>query len=755
MEGAVRSGGSPASAEAEKLAAPVHEERTREVPARETQVFTAPEIMCGGCLKTIETALAETPGVVSARANLSARRVTVTFDPNVTSPELVIAAIKKAGFSAALLIEGRDEVHAARVSELMPRVGVAGFAAANIMLLSVSVWSGHASDMDDAMKTLFHWISALIALPAIAYSGQPFFRSAAAALKAGRLNMDVPISLGIILATAMSFAQTMRGTEHVYFDAATMLVFFLLIGRLLDESMRARTRSAAENLMSLKALTATVLDPDGSVRRIATRSLTPGMTILVAAGERIAADGIILDGASDIDESLISGETLPKPVGKGDRVHAGTLNTGGPLRVQTTATEDNTLLAELSRLMLAGEQTRGRYVRLADRAARLYAPAVHLLGLSTLVGWLVTGHGWEIALTNAIAVLIITCPCALALAVPAVQVAAISRLFAQGVLVKVADGLERLSEVDTVVFDKTGTLSFGEPSLALDQPIDSDVLARAAGLAVMSRHPYAQAMVRAARLRGIAFEPQTGVTEVPGSGLSLNTPEGEERLGSAAFTGVAVTDARQAASLWYVRPGRAPVGFRFEDRLRKDAGETVAALKSAGFHVEILSGDRAEAVSDAARALGIADFKGGVRPDEKLARLAALKAAGRSALMVGDGLNDAPALAAGHASMSPSAAADISQNAADAVFQGEKLGAVVETLKVARRAHRMALENFAIAILYNVAFVPLAVLGYVTPLLAAIAMSTSSILVTGNALRLRSMKLSLDRVSAKEESPIR
>ncbi len=426
------------------------------------------------------------------------------------------------------------------------------------------------------------------------------------------------------------------------------------------------------------------------------------------------------------------------------------MNTAAPLRVTTTATEDNTLLAELSRLMLAGEQTRGRYVRLADRAARLYAPAVHLLGLSTLIGWLVTGHGWEIALTNAIAVLIITCPCALALAVPAVQVAAISRLFGLGVLVKAADGLERLSEIDTIIFDKTGTLTLGEPSLAVDQPIDADVLASAAALAVMSRHPYAQAMVRAARVRGISFEPRAGVTEIPGSGLSVATAEGEERLGSAIFAGVTVTDPRQAASLWYARPGRAPIGFRFEDRLRSDAPAAIAELKAAGYHIEILSGDRPDAVADAASALGVRDYKGGVRPEEKLARLADLKKQGRLALMVGDGLNDAPALAAGHASMSPSAAADISQNAADAVFQGEKLGPVVETLKVARRSHRMALENFAIAILYNIAFVPMAVLGYVTPLLAAIAMSTSSILVTGNALRLRTTRLKLDRVQNKQ-----
>ncbi len=712
----------------------------------ETQTFTVPAIMCGGCVRTIETALIELPGVRAARVNLSARRVTVTYDTAVSSPEQVVAAIKSAGFTAALLIDDQDQTHVSRVADLLPRVGVAGFATANIMLLSVSVWSGHASDMDQPVAAMFHWISALIALPAIAYAGQPFFKSALGALASRRLNMDVPISLGILLATGMSLVQTMRGTGHVYFDAAAMLVFFLLVGRTLDESMRARTRGAAENLMSLKALTATIIGDDGVVRQVPSRTLVPGMTMLVAAGERIAADGTIIDGASDIDESLLSGETLPKTVGPGDRVHAGTLNTGGPLRISTTATEDNTLLAELARLILAGEQTRGRYVRLADRAARIYAPAVHILGAATLGGWVLYGAGWEIAITNAIAVLIITCPCALALAVPAVQVAAISRLFGQGVLVKAADGLERLAEVDTVVFDKTGTLSLGEPVLALDQPIDAGVLARAAGLAVMSRHPYAQALVRGARARGISIEPVSGVREVPGSGLVVLTSEGEERLGSALWAGTVPADARQASSLWFARPGRAPVGFRFEDKLRSDAAETVAALQASGYHVEILSGDRPEAVVDAAKALSVNHYQGGVRPDEKLARLADLKAAGRLTLMVGDGLNDAPALSAGHASLSPSAAADIAQNAADAVFQGEKLGAVVETLKIARRTHRMALDNFAIAVLYNVAFVPMAVLGYVTPLVAAIAMSTSSILVTANALRLRSMRLTLPPV---------
>ncbi len=711
-------------------------------PARETAVDLVVENMrCGACMGAVERALTAAPGVAAARANLSAKRVSVSFDPERADAEALIAALGRAGFHAAERIEASAPGEQRRDRELLRRLAVAGFAAANVMLLSVSVWAGLASDMDSSAKTLFHWLSALIALPAIAYAAQPFFRSAAAALGAGRLNMDVPISLGILLASGMSLYQTTRGSEQVYFDAAITLTFFLLIGRYLDEHVRTRARGAAENLLGLKALSALVIGADGSARRVAARALAPGMRVLVAAGERIPVDGRIVSGASEIDDGLVTGESVPRRAGLGDPVHAGTVNITGPVEVEATATDENTLVAEIARLMAAAEQGRGRYVRLADRAARFYAPAVHLLGFSTFAGWMLAGAGWEQALTYAIAVLIVTCPCALALAVPAVQVAAVSRLFSRGVIVKAADGLERLAEADAIVLDKTGTLTHGEPRLVRAEEIDGAALAQAAGLAAASRHPYSRALVRAARDLGLAIVPRAGVREVPGSGLAFATPAGEERLGSGDFTGAA--GERSSAALWYVRPGQAPLGFRFEDTLKADAGSTVAELQKAGYAVEILSGDRAAEVEAAAAAAGISSWRGAVRPDGKLARLAELKAEGRKALMVGDGLNDAPALAAAHASLSPSAAADISQNAADAIFQGDKLAPIVETLAVARRARRMSFENFAIAIAYNAVFVPLAMAGVVTPLIAAAAMSASSIAVTLNALRLRIARLSL------------
>lgn len=716
------------------------------LPATTTVSLIIENMQCGTCMGRIERALKATAGVASARASLTAKRVSVTFDNRATEPQKLIEALDRTGYRAAESVGTADESAAARADDLLRRLGVAGFAAANVMLLSVSVWAGVASDMDQSAASLFHWLSALIAMPAIAYAGQPFFRSAATALRARHLNMDVPISLGITLATAMSLYQTMRGTEQVYFDAAIMLTFFLLIGRYLDEKVRVRARGAAENLLGLKAMSANVIGEDGSVRRLSARALAPGMRIQVAAGERIPVDGRVLTGATHVDTSLITGETVPRAAAQGDLVHAGTVNLSGAIVVEATATDDNTLLADIARLVQAAEQGRGHYVRLADRAARNYAPAVHILGATTLVGWLIAGAGFEQSLTYAIAVLIITCPCALALAVPAVQVAAAGRLFAKGIIVKAADGLERLSEVDTVVFDKTGTLTRGEPSLANADAIDDATLSAAASLAIASRHPYSRAVVRTARERGLAFAVAEGVNEQAGSGLSAQSNRGQRRLGSAKWVGVdGGNEDVSPSSLWFREGDAAPIALRFEDALRPDAAEIIGELKRSGFRVCLVSGDREDAVRAAAREAGIADWLADVRPDGKIRELEALKAQGHRVLMVGDGLNDAPALATAHASLSPSTAADVSQTASDAVFQGEPLAPVIEILKVARASQNMAKENFGIALAYNVVSVPLAMAGYVTPLIAALAMSLSSIAVTANALRLRGRKLNLAR----------
>jgi Cu2+-exporting ATPase len=691
-------------------------------------------VHCGGCVSRIERALLADPAVASARVNLTTRRLAVTWQGPEGIARRLMATLAGLGFRPVPYdpeqIKGGDD---AAERQLLRAMAVAGFAAGNIMLLSVSVWAGHVQGMGPATRTLLHWFSALIALPAVVYAGRPFFRSAWAALRHKRTNMDVPISVGIVLACAMSLFETVRGGEHAYFDSAVMLLFFLLVGRYLDRRARGRARGAAERLLALDVGAVTVLDPDGRQRALPAAQVTPGAKVLAAAGERIGVDGRVIDGVSEVDTSLITGETVPQAVRPGDPVFAGTLNLGAPLKLEVSATGESTLLAEIVRLMELAEQRRARYVVLADRVARLYAPAVHGLALATFLGWLlIVGAPWQVALLYAVAVLIITCPCALGLAVPAVQVIGSGRLLRRGILLKSATALERLAQVDLVVFDKTGTLTLGRPTLDRNDPIDDRALALAASLAAASRHPLARALATAAPDVPAA----DGVVEVPGAGLRWRHPEGEVRLGSRAFCGVHDADDACGPELWLARPGAPPVAFRFRDALRADAAAVVAQLRARGVDVELLSGDRAPIVASVARALGIEGWRPACTPAAKTARLQTLAATGRRVLMVGDGLNDAPALAAAHVSLSPASAVDISQNAADAVFQGDRLEPVVEVLEVAGRAHRLIRQNLALALAYNVLAVPLAVLGFATPLIAALCMSGSSLLVVGNALRL-------------------
>ena len=694
------------------------------------------DMHCAGCLRKVERGLNELPGVEYARANLSTKRVAVRWQPAQLKPADIVEKLADTGFEAVpfdpKLLSALDETEERR---LLRALGVAGFAAANVMLISVGVWAGLASDMELSTRAFFYWISALIALPAIAYAGQPFFRSALRALRARTMNMDVPISLAVLLATGMSLIQTIVNASHVYFDASVTLLFFLLIGRYLDVQARAKACSAAQNLLGLRAMAATVIGPDGTQHSVPVENLEPGMKVSVASGTRIPADGEVLTGRADIDTSLVTGESVPTAVAPGSKVFAGTLNISAPLTLRVTKRDDDSLLAEIVRLMESAEQGRAGYVRLADRAARIYAPAVHILAAATLALWFALGAGWETAFTHAIAVLIVTCPCALGLAVPVVQVVATGRLLKHGVLVKASDGLEKLADADTIVFDKTGTLTLGEPELVSSGEAGPAEIALAVALARQSRHPLARAL--AAHGADIAAPALSDIHEVPGMGMEAVLDGETIRLGNRNFTGTAGEASSHAGpELWLAKGRETPRQFRFADRARSDAAETIDRLTREGFAIELLSGDREEVVRELADKLNIADWRAEARPDEKIARLEELRAQGRKVLMVGDGLNDAPALRAAHVSMSPSSAADVSQTAADFIFQGADLKPIVETIRIARGARRLVVQNFGLALVYNTIAVPLAVAGYVTPLIAAIAMSSSSITVTLNAVRL-------------------
>jgi Cu2+-exporting ATPase len=699
-------------------------------------VLAVSNMHCGGCVRGIERALADTLGIASAKANLSTKRVRVQFDPHAIDIGGVVEALGAAGFKAARFdgtLGAADEDE----PQLLRCLVAAGVAAAGIMGLMALGWAGVVSAADAG---LVHWMMAAIALPAVGYAGRPFYRSAWGSLRARRVNMDVPISLAVLLATGMSLWQTTVGAGEVYFDAAASLLFFLLIGRFLDARVRGKAREAAGDLLAFAATEATLVEPQtGAHQRVAVSEVGVGDRLFVASGDKIPADGVIEIGATEIDTSLITGESVPQKAGLGDTVYAGCINLGQAIELRALAMADDSLLADIAALMENADQGRDKFVRLADRAAKIYAPLVHGLGALTFVGWMLAGAGFEQALITAIAVLIITCPCALGLAVPAVQVVAAGRLFRKGVLVKTGAALERFAEIDRVVFDNTGTLTLGTPSLVEGASLDPAVLRRAASLALVSRHPLSRALVAAgtAQLGPIAAAGEA--EEIPGSGVLADG----SRLGSAEWCGID-EDRQTAASIgdtsvvWFAEPGAMPVAFRFRDALRADAAAVIRDLRGAGTAVTMLSGDRAAPVAAAAKALGIADAHASLSPKDKIEHLERLAAAGEKVLMVGDGLNDAPALAAAHASLSPSSAADISQNAADMVFQGLGLGAVPEVLQVAKAARRRVLENFAMAGIYNAVTIPLAMAGYVTPMLAAVAMSTSSILVTVNALRLRS-----------------
>lgn len=690
--------------------------------ARVHTVLAVPGMHCAGCMGKVERAFGKVEGVQSARTNLTARTVEVIHAPQVEMPAL-IAALAATGFEAQVR-EPEAEPDSA-VRPLLAPLGVAAFACMNVMLMSVSIWSG----ADGTTRGLFHWVSALIGVPAIVYAGRPFFSSAWKVLRHGRTNMDVPISIGVTIATGLSFYETLTGGKEAWFDGVLMLLAFLLAGRVLDAMMRDRARSGVDALLRQAATGAMVVGEDGQTRWLDAKALRPGMMMRVAAGERLAADGEVVRGATRFDQSLLTGESAPVPGLRGSAAHAGTLNIEAPVDVRVIAAGQDTALSEIARLMAVAGQSRSKYVRIADRASRLYAPAVHTLAAVTFAGWMLAGAGIYQSLVIAIAVLIITCPCALGLAVPVAQVVAAGALLKRGVLVKDGSALERMAEVDRLLLDKTGTLTLGRPT-----PDDVTLRALSAAeasvalaLASHSRHPLSQGLAQALGAMGICAANLEDVREEAGQGVS------------ARWNGIAVALGRPASAQGMAAALRIEGGpvrvIAFADRLRPDAEAALGQLAAMKVEASILSGDSVPAVAAVARATGLT-AQAAASPAAKQEAIERLQRAGRNVMMAGDGLNDGPALAAANASIAPGTASDVGRQAADMVFTGESLLAIPRAIRVSRATMRVVRQNFVLAIGYNMLAVPLAIAGFVTPLIAAIAMSTSSLIVVANSLRL-------------------
>ena len=691
-------------------------------PAHEI-VLSLPGIHCAGCISGVERALNALAGVSSARVNLTFKRVTIGVAD--VEPEQAVAALAAAGYEAhpldqsMLASQSKDVIGHA----LLLKLAVAGFAMMNVMLYSVAVWSGATQ----ATQIMFHWLSAGIAVPALAFSAQVFFRSAIGALRVGRLNMDVPISLAIILAAGLSVFETMQGGTHVYFDAALSLTFFLLIGRYLDHRTRFAARSASQELTALEVPRAIRL-LDGVRKNVDVSTLNVGDTIMVVAGMRIPVDGVILEGASELDRSLLTGESRTIRISNGETIAAGELNISSPLTLRVTAIGADTTLRRMAAMVETAEAARNRYTALADRAARIYAPAVHLLAFVTFVGWIIASGDAAHALRVAISVLIITCPCALGLAAPAVITAATGRLFRRGLLVKDGTALERLAEVDTVVFDKTGTLTVGRAHLDTSE-LDDEEIGVLAALCQSSDHPVARAVFNALP-ENVSPAKIKSIREIPGLGIDAIWQKMTVRLGRGNWIGTSNGSG-------FCIEGRPAIPIEFSETLRDGANEAVKFLTELGLKPRIFSGDSQHATDQIAKRLEEISAVGNMTPNDKYEAIKKFSDQGKRVLMVGDGLNDTAALTAAHASISPASALDASRAASDIVVLGQTLFEIPEAIRVSQSARRRILENFVIAASYNLIAVPIAVLGFASPLSAAIAMSASSITVLLNALRVR------------------
>jgi Cu2+-exporting ATPase len=710
-------------------------------------------LRCTGCVNRVERALREAPGVLSASVNYTTHRALVDFDPARTQPAALAARVEQLGYQAiafdpAALQPASD----GRPRDALVRLLVAAFLAGNVMLISLALYFGSAGDLDAPLRRGLRWLAIGLSLPSIGWCALPFWRGAWSGLRRREITLDVPVVLAITTAFAVSAVGTVGEARHLYMDSASMIVFLILLGRTLERGARARAAGAVERLTALAPKTALRRTPAG-FQPVEAASLRPGDRVLVPAGQAVAADGVIRRGASELDESLLSGESRPVPRAEGDAVSAGTRNTLAEIEIEVTNAVGAGALSRLAALLERAQAQRPRVQRLADRVAAVFAPVVVALAAATALAGLLSGAAPLDVALRAAAVLIVACPCALGLATPAAITAALGRAAALGVVVKSAEALERCARVDSVLLDKTGTLTdgrFAVEALACAAGVrEAELVCAAAEAEGAAIHPIADALRRAAAERGL--EPAERMPRMARPGLGVETGEAADRLrvGARALltrAGVRIAPEldeaaakleERALSLAWVARGDAALGvIGLSDPPRADAADAVRRLRALGVRVALVSGDHAPAVGLVARRAGIDDAIARATPEAKVACIAEQRAQGARLLFAGDGINDAAACAAADVGVAMAGGADVTLFAADLVIRSPHLGALADAIALARATLRRIRENLAFALLYNAVAVPLAVAGLLTPLSAAIAMSLSSLGVTANAIRL-------------------
>ncbi|MBF0125335.1 MAG: cadmium-translocating P-type ATPase, partial [Magnetococcales bacterium] len=702
---------------------------------------------CAACVWLNERVLQGLSGVRSARVNFATHRATVRWDPASLPLSHILAAVQRLGYQAEPYDPDRIEhAHRQRDRALLVQLGVAGFGAANVMFIAVALYAGYFSGIDTELKQFFHWLSLAIALPVVLFSGRLFFRGAWSGLRAGRLTVDVPVALGILVTFVYSVWVTWRGHGEIFFDSVTMFIFILLTGRYLESAARRKAASATERLLSLQPRTAR-LQRDTVVVEVPVREVQRGDRVVVRPGERIPVDGIIRQGTTSIDESMLTGESLPVVRGVGDKVAAGTFNQEGGILFEATRVGEETALAAIVRLVEEAQSRRSPIQSLADRIAARFVVVVLALAAATVIGW------WGIdpaqALENAVALLIITCPCALGLATPAAMIVASGSAAQRGILIRSGEVLERLARVQRIVLDKTGTLTHGKPRVKQVVPLsgrsEAQLLALVAGVEQFSEHPLGRAIVQEAVARGIA--PVTDVEQVtnyPGAGVTARQAGRTVQVGRPDFV-MTATMAPPPSSVPWSWVGCCVAGelwgwIALGDTPRADAASTVAALQQRQLTISLLSGDHQSVVDRIAAQLGIPHAIGAALPHQKEQQVAAWHEQGDWIAMVGDGINDAPALARADVAIVVENAVDVSVATADVVLLNRRLDSLVYMVDLARGTMKCIRQNYAISLIYNSLAIPLAMAGLVIPIVAAVAMPLSSLIVIGNALRLRRLR---------------
>ena len=741
-----------------------------------TESITLPVLgmTCASCQHHVEEALRATAGVESARVDLMAHRASVDFDPAIATPAQMVDAIRAAGYDAVLpRADGSQEKSPESLNDGAERKAYATLMAGAVAMLLAMPLGENMGALDHTLMRLMPWLFALppeplrwflLALTAVlmAWAGRGIYLSALRGLRHGNTNMNTLVSLG----TGVAFVYSAYATfwpapgRQVYFDAVLLIIGFLLLGKALEGRAKRRALAALDALSRLKPATARRIR-DGVQTMVPLDEILVGESVLVLPGERFPVDATILEGRTTVDESMLTGESTPLDRSPDGRVLAGSLNYEGAVTCRAESLGEATMLAQITRMVTQAQSSRAPMERLADRASSIFVPVVLALAALTFIIWMIATHSLERSLASTVAVLVVACPCAMGLAVPAALTVAVGRGAQLGVLFKGGEALERLAHLDAIVLDKTGTLTLGRPVLSgvhlLGRSTEDNLLRQAAAAEERSNHPLAHAVVDAARARGLVWQPAEDAQVLPGRGLSAKVEGRDCLLGNEALFkefSIALppseTPPEPGVTRLWMALDNAPVGyFDARDALRPDAADAVTALQRDGLRVLMLTGDSAEAAAPIAQQAGITEIEAGLDPAGKLARIRALQQSGLRVAMVGDGINDAAALAQADAGIAMGTGADLAQEAGDVLLLRAQPSAIPAALDLARATLGVMRQNLIWAAGYNLLGIPLAAGALypsfhilLSPWLAAAAMALSSVSVLGNSLRLRSWQAS-------------